>query len=129
MIIGISDMSQYYPGEKNTYGGRAIGINQDGKNIALDENGKWLGGDPAGEYYLFSLESPTKGVEARFSGRITVNGEPFVARDGNGGIAIADFDGDGQLEAIPVAQRLYRARRKRARFSHGLLQRTNLLLA
>ena len=104
MAVGFSDARNYYPGEKGVYGGRAVGLNQDGRDIGRDENGKWLGGVPVGTIHLFQLEFEGDSVNPKYSGQLSLNGKEIQFSETVGAVAIGDFDGDGRLEAIINAE-------------------------
>jgi hypothetical protein len=99
LAVTVVDMSEYYPGEFGVYGGRAIGIDQSGRNIGYDDEGKWIGGRGRADIYLFVIEDDGL-PEPKFAGILRCKGHPIEILDRSGSIAVGDFDGDGRLEAI-----------------------------
>ncbi|HBG28003.1 MAG: hypothetical protein A2Y10_17400 [Planctomycetes bacterium GWF2_41_51] len=100
LIVSVCDTSEYYPGERGVYGGRAIGINQEGLDIARDSNGNWSGGEIKGKLHLFIIEQKQNSIELKYKGKIKdENGNEIPIRS-LGAVGIADFDGDKKLEAI-----------------------------
>ena len=100
LLVTVVDMSEYYPGEPDVYGGRAIGIDQSGKNIGYDDQGRWVGGRGRADLYLFVIEEDGVVPEPRLVGRTRCGGELIEVRDRCGSVAVGDFDGDGSYEAI-----------------------------
>ena len=100
MMIAVSDAYDYYPGEKGVYGGRSIGINQDGIDIGYDSQGNWLGGTPDADLYLFLLDFAGPVPKAEFTGMVRTENGPFRLKDSGGGLVVDDFDLDGHLEAV-----------------------------
>jgi hypothetical protein len=95
-------MSDYYPGEPGLYGGRAIGIDQEGENIGYDETGNWRGGTGKGELHLFLLhqDGPGPAPRAEYRGRLSTGQGPLATVSRSGTCGVGDFDGDGRLEAV-----------------------------
>ncbi|MBT3275538.1 MAG: hypothetical protein HN368_20445, partial [Spirochaetales bacterium] len=100
LIVTVADMSEYYPGERGVYGGRAIGIDQTGRNIGYSDDGSWLGGRGKAELFLFVVGDYYGAPDLRFQGRMTAEGKPLEILDRSGSNAVADFDGDGNLEMV-----------------------------
>jgi hypothetical protein len=100
LIVTVVDMGPYYPGEWGVYGGRAIGIDQSGRNIGYSEDGRWLGGRGTADLYLFSLQDDHGRQVLRCQGKMAVGDAPIEVLDRCGSTAVADFNGDGHLEVV-----------------------------
>ncbi|MBL4576378.1 MAG: VCBS repeat-containing protein [Opitutaceae bacterium] len=100
LLITVVNFENYYPGEYGVYGGRLVGIDQSGKNLGYDADGKWIGGRGEAHVYLFQLGTDHNFPHLKFCGELQVNGTPLEILDRSGSTAVSDFDNDGNLELV-----------------------------
>jgi hypothetical protein len=76
LILGIVDQSDYFPGPVEVWGRCGIGLDVQGRNIALDEDGKWLGGPVHGFVLCLKNYGTTERPDFALGGPVLLQGKP-----------------------------------------------------